>query len=81
MDQARRGQARVAPEGSRWVGTQPDVNLDEDVLEQMLLLEVHSSRHFVTNLQVFQLMPCSAQDHTTSLGSVFRREDRTERKI
>jgi hypothetical protein len=63
------------------MNTQPDVNPEEDALEQMLLLEVYVLRHFVTGLQVFRLMPCSAQDHTTSLGSVFRSEDRMERKI
>jgi hypothetical protein len=80
MDQASRGQARVVPEGIR-VDTQPDVNLEEDALEQMLLLEVYLLRHFVTGLQASRLTLCSAQDQTTSLGSVFRSGDRTERKI
>lgn len=53
MDQAHRGQAQVAPKGIRWVNNQPDVNVEEDALEQMLLLEVYMLRHFDTGLQAF----------------------------
>jgi hypothetical protein len=81
MEQTRRGQARVTTERTRWMDTQPEVNLDEDVLEQMLLLEVYLLRHVVIDLQVFRLISCSAQDQTTSLGSVLRSEDRMEREI
>jgi hypothetical protein len=43
---------RSISERSRWMNTQPDVDPEEDALEQMLLLEVCLLRHFVAGLQV-----------------------------